>query len=296
MSRAPVKPILVVHGGAGNIPDVKRPLYREGLEQALAAGWPILEQGGSALDAVLAAVRVMEDLPQFNAGRGSALNREGYVEMDAGVMDGRTLDVGAVAAVSRVANPILLAYEVMVHSPHILLAGPGAESFAQARGIPLVHPDMLITEERRRRLQAWLREHGQEVGDTVGAVALDAEGHLAAATSTGGMMGKLPGRVGDSPLVGCGFYADDTLGACSTTGVGETIARALLAYRAVEALAEDTIPQEAAERAIRSLEERIPGGEAGLILLDRRGRVGVAWNTRRMGYGYRTPGCKVLHV
>ena len=278
-------PVLVVHGGAGNIPEEKVPLHREGLAQALDAGWAVLEGGGTALDAVLAAVQVMEELPQFNAGRGSALNREGGVEMDAGIMDGPTLDVGAVAAVSRVAHPIRLAYEVMRHSPHILLVAEGAERFAAERGIPLVPPESLITDERRQRLQKLLAEGG--MGDTVGAVALDGEGRLAAGTSTGGMMGKWPGRVGDSPLVGAGFYAD-TWGACSTTGIGESIARALLAYRAVSGLMGGTPPQDAAREAIAFLARHIPRGEAGLILLDREGRVAAFWNTRRMSFAYRT--------
>ncbi len=277
-------PVLVLHGGAGNIPDDMVPRHREGLQKALAAGWAILERGGPAMEAILAAIEVMEDLPQFNAGRGSALNREGGVEMDAGVMHGPDLNVGAVAAVSRVAHPIRLAYEVMIHSPHILLVSEGAEQFARERGIPLVPPETLITEERRRRLQRLLEQGG--MGDTVGAVALDVHGRLAAGTSTGGMMGKWPGRVGDSPLVGAGFHANE-MGACSTTGVGETIARVLLAHKAVSGLERGLSPQAAAEEAIAFLEQRIPEGRAGLILLDRRGRIGVAWNTRRMSYAFR---------
>ena len=291
-STTAVKPVIVVHGGAGNIPDHVRPLHRSGLEQALAAGWAILEEGGTAMNAALAAVKVMEDLPQFNAGLGSALTRTGEVEMDAGLMDGRTLDVGAVAAVRRVANPILLARLVLERSPHILMACEGAEAFAQSEGMSLVPPESLITEERRRRLQTLLNEG---VGDTVGAVALDVHGNIVAATSTGGMMGKLPGRVGDSPLVGCGFYADNALGGCSTTGIGETIARALLAHRAVHGLRGERLPQEAAEAAIAYLKDRI-GGEAGLILLDRHGRVGAAWNTRRMSYGYVSHSERFLHT
>ncbi len=291
-----VRPIIVVHGGAGNIPEEVRPLHRTGLDQALEAGWAVLARGGEAIDAVLAAVRVMEELPQFNAGRGSALTRAGSVEMDAGIMDGRTLKVGAVAAVRRVPHPIQLAYEVLAHSPHILMACEGAEAFAKTRGMSLVSPELLITEERRRRLQELLASSPQpEAGDTVGAVAMDEKGHIVAATSTGGMMGKLPGRVGDSPLVGCGFYADETLGGCSTTGVGETIARALLAFRAVDGLGGDRPPQDAAEAAVAYLTQRIHGS-AGLILLDRYGRVGAAWNTLRMSYGYRSAAEKVLHT
>lgn len=286
------RPVLVVHGGAGRIRPEGRPKRAEGLKRALDAGWQILQSGGPALEAVVAAVKVLEDDPVFNAGRGSSLTRDGTVEMDAGVMDGRTLAVGAVAAVSRVANPVVLALEVLRHSPHILLVGAGAEAFAAARGLPLVHPETLITEERRRALAARLAHAG--AGDTVGAVALDAHGHLAAATSTGGILAKWPGRVGDSPLVGCGFYAEDGVGACSTTGLGEAIARALLAYRAVSGLNRVASPQEAAEQALAWMKAHT-GGEAGLILLTPDGQVGVAWNTQAMSYAWRLEGEEGIH-
>ncbi len=282
-----MNPVLMVHGGAGRIREEVRIAHEEGLREALKAGWSILAHGGSAMDAVVEAVRVMEDLPQFNAGRGSSLTRKGTVEMDAGLMDGHTLEVGAVARVSRVQNPIVLAHRVMVASPHIFLVDSGAEAFAQAQGIPLINPEQLITEDRRERLQRWLAEHAHEVSDTVGAVALDARGHMAAATSTGGMMGKLPGRVGDSPLVGCGFYAEDGLGACSATGVGEAIARVLLSYRAVAALATTPSPQEAAQQAISLLAQRTRS-QAGIILLSQDGQVAAAWNSPNMSWGYHT--------
>ena len=287
-------PVLVIHGGAGRIPDAEIPGRAKDLARSLAAGWDVLARGGSALDAVVAAVRVMEDSPLFNAGYGATLTRAGTVEMDAGLMDGASLNVGAVAAVRRVANPLLLARHVLEHSPHILLVGEGAEAFAQAQGLPLVDPDALIAPGRQEALRRWLAEHAQaDGGDTVGAVALDISGHLAAATSTGGILGKMPGRVGDSPLVGCGFYADDALGACSTTGVGESIARALLAYRAVHGLRVDP-PQAAAEAALAYMAERI-GGRAGLILLSRTGEVAAVWNTARMSYAVRTPEGEHIH-
>ncbi len=204
------KPVIAVHGGAGNIPERARARRGEIIEHALEVGWQVLERGGRALDAVVAAVKILEDAPEFNAGRGSSLTCAGTVEMDAGVMEGTTLNVGAIAGVQRVANPIVLAARVLEASPHILLMQEGAERFAREQGIPLVDPETLITEERRQRLQKILeRRAHQEAGDTVGAVALDREGHLAAATSTGGLMGKMPGRIGDSPLIGCGFYAAD---------------------------------------------------------------------------------------
>ncbi len=281
-------PVLIVHGGAGRIPESAREERAEGLTQALDAGWAVLANGGSALDAVVAAVRVMEDLSMFNAGRGSALTRAGTVEMDAGVMDGATLGVGAVAGVRRVAHPILLARRVLDASPHIFLAGEGAEVFALEQGIPLVEPEALVTEKQRQALARRLAALAPTVADTVGAVALDARGHLAAATSTGGIVGKMPGRVGDSPLVGCGFYADDMLGACSATGIGESIARALLSFRAVSALSR-LDAQRAAEDALAYMAERV-GGQAGLILLARDGRMGIAWNSPHMSYAFRTVG------
>lgn len=285
-----MKPVLLVHGGAGRIDPAKKPLREPGLRRALDAGWAILREGGSALDAVVAAVQVLEDDPLFNAGRGSTLTRAGTVEMDAGLMDGATLEVGAVAGIRRVANPIVLAREVLKHSPHMFLIGPAAEDFAQARGLPLVDPEILITEERRQALAHYLAkamdDPGDALQDTVGAVALDAHGHLAAATSTGGMLGKWPGRVGDSPLVGCGFYAEDGLGAASSTGWGETIARSLLAYRAVSRLA-SLSPEDAAHQALDFLKSRTRG-EAGLLLLAPDGRFAVAWNTPDMSYAWRT--------
>ncbi len=282
-----VSPVLVVHGGAGRIPKASRPERVEGLARALDAGWDVLARGGSALDAVVAAVAALEDHPLFNAGRGSSLTRAGTVEMDAGLMDGEALNVGAVAHVQRVANPIRLAHEVLLHSPHVLLVGEGAEAFAQARGIPLTSPEHLITERVRQALARYLERRQQPpVSDTVGAVARDARGHLAAGTSTGGMLGKPPGRVGDVPLVGCGFYADDGLGACSATGWGESIARALLSYRAVAGLGKHP-PARAAVQALDYMTQRV-GGHAGLILLDREGHIAARWNTEHMSWGYRT--------
>ncbi len=282
-------PVLVVHGGAGRVREDTRPARAQELTRAIAAGWEVLTRGGSALDAVVAAVRVLEDSPLFNAGRGSSLTRDGSVEMDAGVMEGSQLGVGAVAAVRHVANPVVLAQHVLLNAPHILLVGEGAEAFAREQGLPEVEPESLVTERAQDALARFLARQAEQhaVADTVGAIALDSRGHLAAATSTGGIVGKLPGRVGDSPLVGCGFYADDGLGACSTTGLGESIARALLAYRAVILLAEHT-PERAAERALEYMIERV-GGRAGLILLSREGKVAARWNTQHMSWGYRTP-------
>jgi beta-aspartyl-peptidase (threonine type) len=219
-----------VHGGAGPAGPhdaAGDASARRALADALRAGFAALADGGSALDAVERAVRVLEDCPQFNAGRGAALTREGGVELDAAVMDGRTRGVGAVAAVRGVANPVSLARLVLERTPHVLLAGPGAEAFAAAQGVPRVEPAALVTAAQRAALARALG--GERAGGTVGAVARDAAGHLAAATSTGGVAGKLPGRVGDSPLAGAGTWADDATCAVSGTGHGEGFVRCAFA-------------------------------------------------------------------
>ncbi|GIV97272.1 MAG: peptidase T [Herpetosiphonaceae bacterium] len=292
---------IAVHGGAGNIPESLRPEHNEGIRLAREAGRRVLLEGGSALDAVIAAVIVLEDLPAFNAGYGAVLNAEGYIELDAGLMDGSTLDIGAVAAVQGIRNPILLCRYVLT-GPHILFAKEDAARLAAAAGIEQVDPRSLITP---RRLEQWLagqrslrvdsgapssplsaQGETHPPADTVGAVALDAAGNLAAATSTGGINGKAPGRIGDSPLPGGGFYADNLVGACSTTGWGESLARTLTARRAIEGLERGLTPAQAARAAIDLLGQRIAGGEGGLILLDRHGRFGAAFNSQRMTHAW----------
>src|SRR5690242_2628953 len=237
-----MKPSLIVHGGAWDIPDESVDLCKNGCERALAAGWSILSRGGSALDAVEAAVIVLEDDPIFDAGFGSHLNMDGRVECDAIVMEGATLRAGAVAAVQRVRNPIQLARKVFENSAHMMLVGEGAERFAADQGVSMCAPEELVAEAER---DAWLKcrnskhaaahHRGHEQG-TVGAVALDRDGRLFAATSTGGTCCKLPGRVGDSPLIGCGCYADAEAGGVSCTGYGEAIMKVVLAKTAVEFL------------------------------------------------------------
>lgn len=309
-----MRPALIVHGGAWDIPDDEVEPHLDGCRAALAAGWQVLEAGGSALDAVEAAVRVLEDAPIFDAGTGSVLNRDGIVELDAAIMDGETLRSGGVAAVQRVPNPITLARRVL-ESEVVLLVGPGAERFADSCGIPrCAHADLIV----ERELQRWreLRETTafqasnsfqrpasevagargvvsggqssplQNPGDTVGAVAVDAGGRIAAGTSTGGITNKPPGRVGDSPLVGAGLYADVQTGGCSTTGWGESIIKVLLAKTATDLIGAGHSPTEAAHRAIEVLAKRV-GGLGGCIVLDAEGRVGFAFNTPRMAYAYR---------
>ena len=294
-----MKPSLIVHGGAWDIPEEAFEACTDGCRRALAAGWEMLSRGGSALDAVEAAIVVMEDAPVFDAGTGSHLNLDGRVECDAMVMDGATLRAGSVACVQRTKNPIRLARKVLEHCPHMMLAGEGAERFGAQQGVPLCDPGELITDAERA---AWMRckhdrhaaeHHRGHVQDTVGAVALDREGRLFAATSTGGTCCKLPGRVGDSPLIGCGCYADREAGGVSCTGWGEAIMKILMAKTAVELLRRPANPgensaglaQRAARESVRLLAER-GRGTGGLILLDREGNSAIAFNTPHMAHGY----------
>jgi beta-aspartyl-peptidase (threonine type) len=264
-------PAIIVHGGAGPVRDDSLPARLEGCRAAAVAGWRILEAGGSALDATEAAVVVLEDDPMFNAGTGSTLNSLGNVEMDAAIMEGATLRAGAVGAVSGIKNPISLARRILEDGRHIMLAGEGALWFAREIGIPRVDPGTLITEREKRRWES----HG-----TVGCVAFDAAGGLAVATSTGGIFKKLPGRIGDTPLLGCGTYADES-GAVSSTGHGEAIMRVVMAKSAVDHLRDGVDPQTAAEKAVALLATKT-ASTGGLIVIDRRGRIGYARNTTHM--------------
>lgn len=279
-----VTPVLVVHGGAGQrSPDRATDAPRlEGLRRACEAGWRVLSRGGAALDAVEAAVRVLEDDPPFNAGRGAALTAEGTVELDASIMDGATLACGAVAAVRDVANPVTLARAVMERSPHVLLAGEGASAFAREVGIPACDPAALVTPAQRARFEAERAAALAGPGHgTVGAAARDARGHLAAATSTGGTMLKRPGRVGDTPIIGAGTYADDASAAVSCTGHGERILQVTLARYAADRVAAGAAPAEAAREAVRMLAARVHG-EGGLILVGPEGDPGFAYCTEVM--------------
>ena len=276
---------IVVHGGAGADPNDGPDELRDGMRAAALAGWRALGGGGRAVDAVEAAVRALEDHPRFNAGRGSVLTAAGTIEMDASIMDGERLACGAVAAVSRVANPVTLARRVMEDDRHVLLVGDGAHAFARAVGLPDCDPMLLTTDRQRKRLAA----HVDDNGGTVGAVAIDRHGTIAAATSTGGMIGKRPGRVGDSPLIGCGTYADNRLGGVSCTGSGEAIIRVVLASRTLDRLAQDGDPDAAARAAVELLVKE-GRGEGGLILVDPRGRVGHATSTRLMPVAWMSSG------
>lgn len=290
-----MKPSLIVHGGAWDIPDSALANCREGCRRALQEGWTILSRGGTAMDAVESAIVVLEEDPTFDAGVGSHLNRDGRVQLDAIIMDGQTLKAGAVAAVEHIRNPIRLARRVLEASEHIMLVGEGAERFAREHGLPLCAPETLIHE---REHEAWKRcredEHASEfhfghAQGTVGAVAFDAYGALVAGTSTGGTCCKFPGRVGDSPLIGCGCYADAEAGGVSSTGHGEAIMKIVMAKTGVEFLRAGRAPQKAAEACVKLLAER-GKGTGGLILLDKSGRPGFAFNTSRMAFGYVAAG------
>src|SRR5271170_232827 len=310
-------PSLIIHGGAFAVPDASAEACKRGCREALEAGWKILSSGGSALDAVETAVVAMEDNPEYDAGLGSHLNRDGHVSLDAIVMDGRTLRSGAVAAVERIRNPIRLARTVMEATHHMLLAGPGAERFALENGFTLCRPEDLIVDRERRAWKLCTRFGHQRQfhdptflfspayaeklatapspasvssgtsspsGGTVGAVAVDRDGHLYAATSTGGTCCKVPGRVGDSPMIGCGCYADEQAGGVSCTGWGEAIMKIVMAKAAVDMLRAGRTAQQAADEAIRLLAART-GGTGGLILLDRTGTPAFAFSTPHMVWG-----------
>ena len=280
-------PTIIVHGGAGANP-AEAGDFRQGVRDAALAGWRVLADGGAALDAVESAVRALEDNPRFNAGRGSVLNRDGAVEVDASIMEGDRLQCGAVAAVPRIANPITLARRVLESRRQVLLVGEGALAFARSVGIPECDPASLVTDRQRRRHAELARELAARGGGTVGAVALDRNGTIAAATSTGGTPGKLPGRVGDSALIGCGTYADSSIGGVSCTGDGEAIMRVVLGHRALQYLKDADDPGYAAKVAVDLLVDE-GAGQGGLILIDWRGRAGFATSTRLMPVAIMSP-------
>ncbi len=365
-SRPQTRPVLLLHGGAWAMPDDAVPAHENGIRNALRAGWAVLARGGSALDAIGAAITVMEDDDTFDAGRGSFLTRDGRVQLDALMMSGTDLRAGGVACVERLRNPIQAARLVLDRSPHIYFVGPGAETFAAQHGMPLVRNTDLVMEREKERLTRFQQaeaaglpdttfagsapgpadsprtgapsfpaspervgsasdvstnpqhdpettlqqstltqtavdeaiQHGLPTElqfddptlhshDTVGAVALDANGNLAAGTSTGGTLSKAPGRVGDSSLIGCGCYADNESAAVSLTGWGEPIMKLVLGKWATDRVAAGSTPQQAATDAIAYLHRRL-GGHGGIILLGPDGQIGLAHNTPRMAWGWAT--------
>ena len=306
-------PVLLVHGGAWAIPAAEAEAHENGVRNALEAGYAVLRRGGAAVDAVEAAVVVLEDDPTFDAGRGSFLTSDGRVQLDALLMDGGRMKAGGVACVERLRNPIQAARLVLEQSPHVYFVGAGAEAFAASHGMKLIDNAELVLDRERVRLAeaqaraaagladetfsglqddkdaatAFQRAREFESHDTVGAVALDARGNLAAATSTGGTLNKTPGRVGDSSLIGCGCYADNLSAAVSLTGWGEPIMKLVLGKWATDRVAAGTAPEIASEEAIAYLYNRL-GGHGGIILLGPDGRFGFAHNTPAMAWGLAT--------
>lgn len=299
-----MQPILLVHGGAWNIPDDMVEAHRNGIQNALAAGWKVLEAGGSSLDAVEEAVVVMEDDDTFDAGRGSFLTRDGHVQMDAMLMDGATLRAGGVGCVERVRNAIRASRLVLEKSPHVYFVAEGAEKFVEELGMKLIDNAELVIPREVERLKQVQALAAKGIGDptftaapaeftqnfshdTVGAVALDAHGNVAAGTSTGGTVNKTPGRVGDSSLIGCGVYADNQSAAASCTGWGEPIMKLVLAKSAADKVTRGQSPQQAAKQMIDMMKSRL-NGHGGMILMDRQGRIGIAYSTPRMAWGWKS--------
>lgn len=291
-------PIILVHGGAWAIPDEACTAHQHGVERAAALGWQALERGATSLDAVEEAVAALEDDETFDAGRGAFLNRDGRVQLDALIMDGGTLKAGGVGCVERLLNPVRAARIVLEKSPHIYFVAEGAERFAAEHGIALCRNEDLIIPrevERLREYQAQTSTHGNDLfapeisHDTVGAVALDRDGNIAASTSTGGTLNKAPGRLGDSSLIGCGCYADNQTAAASTTGWGEPMMKLVFAKWATDRVTADVAPEQVAPAAIHYLQRRL-NGQGGIILLDCQGRVGLAHNTPRMAWALRSAG------
>jgi L-asparaginase / beta-aspartyl-peptidase len=294
---------LIVHGGAWEIPDDAVAAHRDGVLKAVKAGWAVLSDGGSAADAVERAVRTMEDDETFNAGRGSVLNAAGETEMDASMMEGKSYRAGAVAAIQRISHPVSVARLIMEKSEHVLLVGLGAARFAQEHGIAISGKDALITQ---KQLLLWRQAQGQPragrwagsakkkrpAHDTVGAVALDKKGLIVSAASTGGTPNKYPGRVGDSPLVGSGIYADNNIGGAVATGAGEEIIRVVLVKSVIDLMERNGGDPESAARAGIELLDRKVHGQGGIIVMNNKGQVSVACNTTRMARAYMTSGMK----
>src|SRR5258706_4612269 len=301
----PTNPVLVVHGGAWAMPDDMVEAHINGVRNALAAGWSVLERGGAALDAIEEAVVIMEDDDTFDAGRGSFLNRDGKVQLDALIMDGGTLRAGGVGCVERVRNPVRAARKILSESPYVYIVAEGAERFAAEHGIELCRNEELVIAREVERLREYQEKAARGSGkdgddlfapavhdaaishDTVGAVALDRDGNIAAATSTGGTLNKAPGRLRDSCLIGCARYADNLSAAVSTTGWGEPIMKLVLAKWAADRVESGSLPEGVASEAMNYLKQRL-NGHGGIILLGAQGQFGIAHNTPRMAWGRRT--------
>ncbi len=283
------EPVVVAHGGAGRVPKERLDAHVAGVAAAAEAGLAVLQAGGSALDAAQRTVEVMEADPLYNAGTGGSLTEAGTLELDASLMEGASLRAGAICCLPPFLHPIRVARAVLDDGRHVMLAAEGAALFAEAAGFERSTTDAMVTESARERLERW---RGGRVGEgwaggTVGAVVSDGRGHVAAATSTGGTVGKRVGRVGDTPIIGAGTWADDVSGACSCTGIGEAILRVALARDACERLRQMDAGA-SADLAIRSFGERV-AGEGGLILVAPDGSVGIARNTETMSHAIARP-------
>ena len=309
-----MKPAVIVHGGAWDIPDNLWEAHKQGCKESVERGFSLLSSGASAVDIVEECVKILELNPVFDAGKGSFLNIDGKIEMDAGIMDGRKLDCGSVAAIEGILHPICVARKVMEETEHVLLAGAGADLFAEKMGFKQVPYEELLVG---RELERWLKIkddpnfkihtvfdgnnlqgynlEGKELNsnrdtksqsDTVGAVAVDKKGNIAAATSTGGTPKKMTGRVGDSPLIGCGLYADNGIGGASGTGWGEQLIKVCFCKTAIDFLSAGHDSMMAAEMTVKRLSDKV-GGKGGIILADKNGNIGFAYNTPRMAFDYR---------
>jgi len=287
------------------MPDDMVEAHINGVRNALAAGWSVLARGGAALDAIEEAVVIMEDDDTFDAGRGSFLNRDGKVQLDALIMDGSTLRAGGVGCVERLRNPVRAARKILSESPHVYFVAEGAERFAAEHGIELCRNEELVIAREVERLREYQRaaaqrgstEDGKDLfaptvhdatisHDTVGAVALDRNGNIAAATSTGGTLNKAPGRLGDSSLIGCGCYANNESAAVSTTGWGEPIMKLVLAKWTADRVSAGNLPEWAAQEAMNYLKQRL-NGHGGIIVLNAQGQIGIAHNTPRMAWAVK---------
>lgn len=288
-ANAPRPIVLVIHGGAGVMPaseltPEREAAFRAGLNAALEAGFAVLNGGGTSLDAVTTAVKTMEDNPLFNAGRGAVLTHKGEAELDASIMEGKQLRAGSVAGVMHVKNPIELARLVMEKSPHVMLIGSGAEEFALEQGVTLVPSAYFVTPHRQEQLKRAIEKESEKPpgSGTVGAVALDREGNLAAATSTGGMTNKRHGRVGDSPIIGAGTYANNASCAVSATGYGEYFIRSVVAHDICALVEYKKLPLDAAVREV--IHNKLPklGGDGGVIAVDTRGHTALDFSSEGM--------------
>uniref|UniRef100_A0A8D8Y8X9 Probable isoaspartyl peptidase/L-asparaginase GA20639 n=3 Tax=Cacopsylla melanoneura TaxID=428564 RepID=A0A8D8Y8X9_9HEMI len=288
---AQVEPVILIHGGAGDIPESKVQGKLDGVKKAVRLGHKKFIETGCVLEGTQAAIEYMEEDDNFNAGRGSVLTTEGEIEMEALIVDGKDIKVGSVTGVKNILHPIVLARLVMEKTPHGILSGDGANEFGLKMGLPQVSECDLITETARNALQKFLHEgkdpNVTEIGGvgTVGAVAVDAKGHMVSCTSTGGITGKMKGRVGDTPIPGSGGYADDNIGSVSTTGHGDSILRYCVAHRILNYIEQGLSATEASQKALDGMTERV-GKTAGAITVTKAGDVGIYFNSKKMAWAY----------